>query len=514
MNFEYLHTHLNVIVRTLTKFRYLLITLLLLANTIASVSQTDNYWSWNFNTKSALLAGSVVGGGAGPSAVYYNPSLIDHNNEQSLSLSAVIASIQFYNVENLAGKDIDANKILFKIQPRFISYVLPNQNKRIGTELAVLTPVSEEIQYTIDHKDELDIIDRTSGQETYSGYLKYARKYTDTWVGGGYSYEISDRLYVGGSGYLSIKTLKYLYRQNAKAYQQTDSILITNNTTEPRYIAQSGFEEEFKYWYLSFIFKAGANYIFPGKKFSIGLSITMPDIPIYGEVDIRKSFNRENIYNNTKNEFTSNENSSGSEKGIKGVRVKNPFSMAFGAQYSSKNKLNFITITGEYFHHINTYSIFKSSTQLDWTPYYISENVSDNDYMSYYFKAKAVTNLALGFKKNLSQSLAFMGGIRTDFTASNETDTRYVSNKFSIIQIHLNKYHISSGIGLKIKDFTVVSGVQYTFGRNKNMEQLINYSAPIEYFPENDRSLEGIRHNNSNAELNELALFLGVFVML
>ncbi len=490
----------------------ILSTVLIVTFSIATViGQTDNYWSWNFNTKSALLAGAVVGGTAGPSAVYYNPSLIDHEHVQSLSLSAVIVSLQFFNVDNLAGDGIDASKILFKVQPRFISYVLPNKNKRLGTEVAILSPVSEEVRYTIQHIDEIDIINRTQGLETYSGYLKYARKYTDTWVGGGFSYKVSDRFYVGVSSFVSIKVLKYQYRQTAKAYQETDSILI-NDKFEPKYISQSGFEEEFKYWFLSLIFKAGAYFIFPGEQFSLGLNITFPDIPIYGEADIRKSFTRSNIYENSENAFVSNQNSIGVEEGLRGVRVKNPFSLSLGAQYYTKNKKDLVTFTVEYFHHIDAYPLIKSSTQLNWTPYYVSANISDNDFMSYYFKAKAVTNIAFGFKKQITSSLAFLGGFRTDFTANNEDDTRYVTNKYSIIQVHLNKYHITSGLGLKIKKFTIVSGLQYTFGRNKNMEQMVNYSEPVEYNPETQHALEGIRQNTTRARLNDFSLFLGVSV--
>ena len=69
--------------------------------------------------------------------------------------------------------------------------------------VSILSPVSEEVQYTIQHVDEIDIINRAQGLETYSGYLKYGRKYTDTWVGAGFSYKVSDRFYVGGSSFLS-----------------------------------------------------------------------------------------------------------------------------------------------------------------------------------------------------------------------------------------------------------------------------------------------------------------------
>ena len=58
---------------------YLLI-VFLLSLTQHCLAQSDNYWSWNFNTPSTLLAGSVVGGSAGPSAAFYNLALIDHDD--------------------------------------------------------------------------------------------------------------------------------------------------------------------------------------------------------------------------------------------------------------------------------------------------------------------------------------------------------------------------------------------------------------------------------------------------
>jgi len=57
-------------------------------------SQSDNYWSWSFNTPSMLVGGSVVGGSAGPSAIFYNPSTINHESMPSLTISANILSLQ------------------------------------------------------------------------------------------------------------------------------------------------------------------------------------------------------------------------------------------------------------------------------------------------------------------------------------------------------------------------------------------------------------------------------------
>ena len=171
---------------------------------VLSMAQSDNYWSWNLNTPSTLLAGSVVGGSAGPSAVYYNPALIDHENVPSFSLSASIVSLQFFKAHNFVGNGIDVDKTILKVQPKFLSFVLPSKNDRLGMEATILSPVSEEMNFRVQHFDELDIIRRTQGNETYSGYLNYSRKYDATW-GGGFelSYKLNEQVYIGLSSIIN-----------------------------------------------------------------------------------------------------------------------------------------------------------------------------------------------------------------------------------------------------------------------------------------------------------------------
>ncbi len=474
-------------------------------------AQSDNYWSWNFNTPSTLLAGAVVGGSAGPSAVFYNPSLIDHENVQSFSLSANIVSLQILKVDNIAGDGIDVDKIIFKVQPRFISYVLPNKNERVGLEVAILSPVSEEISYTIQHFDSIDIIKRTQGVETYSGYLKYSRKYDDTWAGFGASYKVSDNFYIGASSFLSVKLLKYQYRKIAQAYQSGDSVII-DNTLEPKYIALSSFEEEFKYWYLSFIFKAGAQYKSTNNQFSLGLNITFPDIPFIGGADIRKTFNRSNIFDNNSGSFTPNETIIEVEEKVK-PRVKNPFSIAAGMQYFTKNRNNSFSLTIEYFHKIDSYAVAQSSVILDDIPDNLEGIIDNGDYLSYYFDAGSVTNIAVGFKQYFSEKFSVLGGFRTDFTVGNEDNIRFIGDKFKVNQIHLDKYHITVGPVVNFeKGFSIVTGLQYTLGRNTNMNQLVNYSDPVEFNPITNQALEGVRTDNAKAKFNELALFFGMTV--
>lgn len=491
--------------------RNIFIFTLVVGSILPAFSQSDNYWSWNFNTPSTLLAGAVVGGHAGPSAIYYNPAMVDHENVPTLSLSANILSLQFFDAENVAGKDLDASKFIFKVQPRFISYTIPTRNERLGLEVAILSPVSEEVRFSLQHEVEIDIIQRTTGPEVYTGYLNYYRKYDDTWIGAGLSYEFSKNFYVGASLFVSTKVLKYSYTQSAQAYQEKDSVLV-GNQMEAKYIASSSFEEDFKYWFLSLIFKAGFQYKSNNEQFSAGINFTLPDVPVYGNGDVRKSVTRSNVYDDSIGAFTKNEKTLQFEEKTR-VRVKNPFSVALGAQYTTASRKNAILLTIEYFNKIDSYAIMNSSlSSPNWLPGFIQDNLAGRDFMSYYFEARALTNIAVGFKQFISPSLFFLGGFRTDFTVNDSENPRFVSSKFSVNQYHINKYHLTAGAVLKIKQFSVIAGLQYSRGKIENAPEMVNYADPVEYISETEQSLEGVRQKDAVATMNEISLFFGLSV--
>ena len=84
-------------------YQDILSTFLLVMLSGISVAQSNYYWTQNFNTESSLLAGAVVGGNAGPSAVYYNPALINQDASAKIALSANLLSFQSMKITNLAG---------------------------------------------------------------------------------------------------------------------------------------------------------------------------------------------------------------------------------------------------------------------------------------------------------------------------------------------------------------------------------------------------------------------------
>ncbi len=467
-------------------------------------SQSDNYWSWNFNTSSVLLAGSVVAGSASSSAIFYNPALIN-SDMPSLSISASLLSIQSFKVENAAGTGIGIDKLLFKIQPRFISKVFNIKNERISLEAAILSPVSESVHFSIQHFDELDIINRTKGIETYSGYIEYERDYNDFFIGAGASYKLNEYLSLGFSTFVSVKTMRYNYQQSVSAFQETDSVTV-GNIVEASYIAQENFKEDLKYWDLDLIFKLGIQYRPVNEKLNLGLNITFPNLSVYGEGDIRIQRERSNVFDNQSDQFTANKNTIEIEEKVR-ANVKSPFSISLGIQYFVNSHNDFISLTGEYFHNLDPYNLFSPEKNGN-----LGNQVLGNDFFQpYEIQANSLINWAIGFKKFISPNLNILLGIRTDFTNKPNDETVELDYKnHNLGKIHFDKYHFSVGPIFKIKKFNLVTGIQYTRGREKNLTQLINLSDPQEYISLLDVSLQGIREDKATIKLNEIALFFGI----
>ena len=105
------------------------------------------------------------------------------------------------------------------------------------------------------------------------------------------------------------------------------------------------------------------------------MNFTFPEIPVYGESDTRKSLSRSNVFDNSTNNFTKNQNIIQVEEKAR-VRVKSPFSVALGAHYSTSSRKSAIQFTVEYFHHIDSYAVVNSSLEApEWLPGFIEDNV-------------------------------------------------------------------------------------------------------------------------------------------
>jgi hypothetical protein len=55
----------------------------------------------------------------------------------------------------------------------------------------------------------------------------------------------------------------------------------------------------------------------------------------------------------------------------------------------------------------------------------------------------------------------------------------------------LDVYHFNSGIGYNFKRGSIILGMQFSYGQNKNQRQVVNLTGPVEYISESVMALTG-----------------------
>ena len=133
--------------------------------------------------------------------------------------------------------------------------------------------------------------------------------------------------------------------------------------------------------------------------------------------------------------------------------------------------------------------------------------------MTFYTSADAVFNLAIGYIQYINENLTINGGFKTDFCSQNgQLSGGWNENgqKPWLNDLYFDKYHLIAGPNLEVQKFVIVLGIQYTWGRQKDLYNFINLSDPVEYNAEKNLALQGERQANMSVNYNEVSVFFGV----
>ena len=475
--------------------------------------QMHRYWSTNLNEESSMLAGAVVGGGANVGSIYYNPALISSTKKSLFSFNASLFSWQFYNINNALGNGIDLKKSHFKIQPRFISYLfrfksMPN----ITFEAAGFNKADAEIEFSRAVTSKQDIILSLPGEEKYFANFKYRYKYSETWIGIGASYSISDKLSFGISMFGTSKTMKYHFLTDINAGPQQDTVQTGGGENIPYYAAATTKYEYLTYNNYRLLWKIGTTYKI--EKLSFGLNITTPSINIYSDnKSVSGRYNQSNISDpdGAENLPDFDIEDEQVKKELK-VDSRDPFSVAFGIKYRDAKYMNTFYSTIEYFSGIEPYKMITAKVNTDITTGNIFDMIPNKDWLSYANGANQVVNIALAYKRKLNESFLLLGGIKTDFNNQIGLDYKDFEEYKTIYSVRYNLYHLTGGLLGTYRGSRFFAGLQYSLGVNRNLNQIINLSDPVEYNTEENGALQGNRQQNMDIIFNGISLFFGATI--
>jgi hypothetical protein len=200
------------------------------------------------------------------------------------------------------------------------------------------------------------------------------------------------------------------------------------------------------------------------------------------------------------------------EKKDVAVSYKSPLSVAIGATYTNKSNTKTLYATIEYFSSLDAYRMVKAEVNEDVVSGRLAEALVYEDWLSYVWGAKAVTNLALGYRWIIKENLMILAGARTDFSYRKGVDYHPYLEHRTVKGFDIDKYHLTGGLTINVFGQDLMAGLQYSIGAQKDQQQFINLSDPIEYNPENFTALQGVKSNNMNVLVNSLSLYFGATI--
>jgi len=482
--------------------------IILLFLPIISWSQSHNYWTRSFNEESSLLSGAVVGGGAGPSAIYYNPANISEVEASKLSLNASLFTFDFITVKNALGDGINLSSNKASIEPRFVSYMIKGKkHPNWSFEIAFLNNENAKSEMIQSVDKPVDILARNPGEERYFAFYRFANQYRDDWVCLGWSLKLSDRIYIGLGIYVIVKSLNYSSSFDIEAYPLNDS------ASSLAYSGNLAAYQDYKYLkFNDYRLNTKVGITYKADNYRIGFSITSPSVGgIYsdgkrvnhkeGQFNITDPETGEPVPNYTVIDYKG--------KGDVKVSFKTPFSVAAGFTYFlAGGKRTFYT-SAEFFAGIDPYRIVEAEESSDIAFGSGFDDLVYTEWLTFVAGARPVFNVAVGYSWTLKQDLRLMAGFRTDFNYQKNFDFEEFSEYTKIENLDLDLYYITCGLSWNIRGQNIITGLQYTVGRSKDQQQFANLTDPVEYSPVEHLPLQGDRENDMISLINSISLYFG-----
>jgi hypothetical protein len=475
-------------------------------------AQVHNYWSYNFNEESSLIAGAVVGGGAGASAIFYNPATISEISTSKFSLNASLFSFDIQNAKNILGEGIDLKTSRFYAIPRSVSYMhKPRKNPNWSLEFAFMNVTNNQLNANNYTSKKIDIINKIPGEERYIAYTEFNSKYRNDYFGVGGSHILTKNLFVGVSMFLSANSKHSSYQVDINAHpnEYTPYTPGYENSEVPYYIASHTSQEIIRFNDYRLLWKFGLLYKQP--RFSVGLNITTPSLGgIYSDGKrIMHKHSQSNISNpETGESIPDFLIMDYAEKKDVTVSAKSPFSIAAGCTYYYKEDKRVLYTTIEYFGGIDSYRLIYAKSTENLENDYMTQNIDFSDWLTYYYGAKPVFNVALGHRWYLKKNVMLLGGLKTDFSYNKKIQSNPNIPSNNIKSIDVDLYHLTTGLTVRILGQDITAGLQYSLGINKDKQQFLNLSDPVEFNFVELKALQGTRTNTVNTSFNSITILL------
>ncbi len=469
----------------------------------------SNYWSQQYGSRSSLMGGCVVGGVQDNSALYYNPGGIAYIDSSHLNVSANAYGMDFMQLKNGAGTNLDLNSMKILVYPQFISGMVKFKFvPKLKLAYGLLTRYRSEVKMHADmtYPNYPIIVTPYDTAQYYYGTFDYELSSITQWGGFAIGYKFTPFFAFGVTTFVSYSH----YDGFRKTFATAD---VDHPDPDSVYMAKFSSYEYNNVDHFGLLWKLG--FQFNWEKFKLGITLTTPNISLFGFTRIGRTLE----YNN-QDRFLPDSLPIGrfpswlvsDDKNNLRTQMRSPFSISFGMEYDFPKTNSKITFTGEYFFPVPDYRIAQSDDTVLIRP---TDQYNNLPYKQPFMELNAshspVLNVGLGFEQKIGKRTTLYLGARTDFNNGFQAanNKAIISNRLN--QAYNHYLHFSGGITYKKGGSDITFGLNYGVGATAFKRQLINLTEPqISITPEGDYlALQGLQDETIRANVHSISLIIG-----
>jgi hypothetical protein len=463
-------------------------------------NQGSWYWNPSLNSEASLLSGIVVGGESGIASIYYNPANITEMTYSNLSLSANLFTFTIFNADNALGNDFPADRLQFNIQPRIITLTFrPKKKPDLYIEIAYYN--KNKYYYLVNQGNDLytDLIPSNPGSEYYVADYYYRRSNPTHQGGAGIGYKISESLSVGYSLLVSYTEDQFYNLVTANAFTYTAD----QPPEQGHLLAGSMYHLNYNLFDVRLLNKLGLHW--KNRNWSLGLNITAPTVKLFGDGKVIRQYSYSNIHKAPEDPVGISSYSGGRQKKC-ASHFKDPLSIAAGINYYTSSGKTILLFNAEYFFGIPTYPYIEARSDPGEYGYDYTSG-DPQEWLSFASHHKPILNLGLALKQKISRDLTLSGGYRTDFNYVAPIEEEDFKQYNTARAYSYDIYHATYGLSYSFTRGSLILGMQFSHGRKRDQDQIVNLTEPLEYIDESTIPLTGPIYSNVDIKYNDILIY-------
>ncbi len=463
-----------------------LLVLILLQASTEVYSQYNYYQASQVGAKSSLLGGAVTGFARDNSAIYYNPSGLAFIDNASMSVMGDTYGVEYLFSSNGAGETHNLRSLSADAHPQIISGILKSKKNPILTvNYAIINKDVSRTFLTKKNSGVYDVIESKPGLENYHSVIENFNESREVWAGAGWGYKINDRLGIGFSAFVTVKTQTHR--------EKFDVSIVDYNVNEDyaSFIAGISDYASLDYLNVGLLGKLGISYEF--EKLKIGANFTFPKLPVY----TTSTYNRSE-------QLTLYEDSISLKRAFYQDDMENeyktPLSIDIGIKYIINKKYS-IYLSSTFYAKIDKYKLLEPRPPENNVDELLAP--ADENFNTLYAANKALVNVNAGAEHYLNESITVLAGFHTDFNYI-DYDAFEINEDYMAPLYRFNVYHVSGGVEWNKERLSLIIGIRTSIGNSYDQKQVYNLNSPTE-----DNLFVGDLNNNVNTNYFKGTLLFG-----